>query len=93
LKYDLEPAKEVLKEFFAEIENDKTNLDPNLEENAYKWLYAEPQNYRVFMHQPKPYSISEYYTQPALPIYRQWRGEEKEVFSKQCEQIPLFLLH
>lgn len=57
-------------------------------EDAYMWLYADAWEFRSFMHRPKPKPIPEYYSQPALPVYQQWRQEEKEVFYKQCEQIP-----
>lgn len=58
-------------------------------EDAYMWLYADAWNFRSFMHRPKPNPIPEYYHQPALPLYQQWQQEEKEVFHRQCEQIPL----
>lgn len=58
-------------------------------EEAYMWLYAAPSNYRAFMHMPKPNPIPEYYLQPALPLYQQWLQEEKELFHKQCEKIPM----
>jgi hypothetical protein len=53
------------------------------------WLYADAWEYRSFMHRPKPHPIPEYYSQPAQPVYLLWRQEEKEVFHRKYEQIPL----
>lgn len=117
MKYDLEPAKKVLRSFLSDIKkvnkfravsSFQTALSftikdkmpefedsqiPNLEsywteENAYMWLYADPWDFRSFMHIPKPNPISEYYFQDALPLYLQWRQEDKEVFNRNCEMIP-----
>ncbi len=57
-------------------------------EDAYIWLYAEPRHYHSFMHRPKSNMVPEYYRQPALPVYLQWRNEEKEVFYRKCAMIP-----
>lgn len=50
------------------------------EEEAYTWIYAEAWHFRSLMNRPKNSPIPEYYLQPALPFYNQWRAEEKEVF-------------
>lgn len=57
-------------------------------EDAYIWLYGDVWEYNTFMHRPPPHPIPEYYSQPALPVYQQWRQEEKEVFHRHCKQIP-----
>ncbi len=64
--------------------------DPFYEkECAYILLHADAWNFRAYMHRrAKPTIIPEYYHKPALPIYRQWKQEEKEVFHRQCKQIP-----
>lgn len=59
------------------------------EEDAYIWLYGDAREYRAFMHRPPPHPILDNYLQPALPVYQQWRQEEKEVFYRKCEQIPV----
>jgi hypothetical protein len=117
--YDLEPAKEVLRIFFKEIEEVKAFLKnvsfskPTLpftsdgmavfdasefspasddyweKENAYIWLYGDAWNFRSFMHMPKPNKMPEYYKQPAYPIYLQWLQEEKDLFYRKCEIIPI----
>lgn len=62
------------------------------EEDAYTWLYADPRSYRALMHSPKPPPISEYYLQPACPLYQQWCKEPKEVLHRNCARIPLPLI-
>ena len=57
-------------------------------EKAYMVLYADAWNFRAYMHRPKPQETPEYYQQLALPVYQQWRQEEKEVFHRKCIQIP-----
>lgn len=53
METDLQPAKNVLQSFLAEIEFAK-RTDPYWEkENAYAWLYAETRHFRSLMHQPK----------------------------------------
>jgi len=59
------------------------------EEDAYIWLYGVAKEYRSLMHRPKPNPIPSYYSQLAKPLYQQWRQEEKEVFHRKCEKIPL----
>jgi hypothetical protein len=58
------------------------------EETAYMLLYADARNFRAYMHRPKLSETPQYYQQPALPVYLQWRQQEKEVFHRRCEQIP-----
>jgi hypothetical protein len=57
-------------------------------EKAYMLLYADAWNFRAYMHRPKPQGTPDYYRQLALPVYQQWRQEEKEVFHRKCIQIP-----
>jgi hypothetical protein len=57
-------------------------------EEAYIWLHADAWDFRSFMHRPNPNPISEYYYQPAWPLYQQWCNEEKEVLHRKCEKIP-----
>lgn len=100
---DLEPAKQVLRSFLADIDDLKA-LRKNTflpkeatslasasfweDEDAYIWLYAEAWKFLAFMHRPKPHSIPSYYLQPACLLYQQWRMETKELFHKKCDQIP-----
>lgn len=51
-----------------------------IKEDAFMWLYAEAWHFRSLIQRPKLPPIPEYYRQSALPIYQQWRSEEKEVF-------------
>ncbi len=53
-------------------------------EDAYTWLYAEARYCRSLMHRMKVNVVPEYYREHALPIYLQWRDEEKEVFHRGC---------
>jgi hypothetical protein len=57
-------------------------------EDAYIWIYAEPWTYTALMHRPKPNRIPDYYYQAALPLYQQWRQENKELFHRNCKLIP-----
>ncbi len=50
-----------------------------IEDNAYTWIYADPWHYRSLMQHPKSNTIPEYYLQPALPLYMQWRDQERDV--------------
>lgn len=122
MKWDLEPAKKILKTFLADRDDvkairqgisapspalafrvedrspifDSSVFTPNPDsfwekDDAYGLLCADPGfwrriiNYRY--HTPCR-SVPEYYSQPALPVYQQWRGEEKEVFYRKCVMIP-----
>ncbi len=51
-------------------------------EDAYSWLHAEATHFRSLLHRPKTNTIPEYYRQPALPVYQQWRSQEKEIFHR-----------
>lgn len=59
----------------------------SIKEDAYIWIHAEPWTYTALMHRPKPNPIPEYYFQPALPLYQQWKQENKEHFYRKCKQI------
>ncbi|HEY4831665.1 MAG TPA: hypothetical protein VIH61_03795 [Waddliaceae bacterium] len=54
------------------------------QEDAYIWLYADAWDFRSFMQQPKNNQMPEYYLQAALPLYQQWRDQEKEVVYRGC---------
>lgn len=51
-------------------------------DNAYAWIYGDAWNYRWLMLPPKTNPMPEYYLQPALPLYQQWRSQEKEIFTR-----------
>ena len=57
-------------------------------EEAYSWLYGEAWFFRSLMHRAKTNVVPNYFHQPALPVYQQWRSEEKEIFSRSTHIIP-----
>lgn len=59
-----------------------SDCSPSLwqKEEAYAWIYAEPQDYRPFMQRPPSPTITGYYAEPASPIYEEWKFTEKDFF-------------
>ncbi|HAB98230.1 MAG TPA: hypothetical protein DCE71_00190 [Parachlamydiales bacterium] len=97
MKHDLEPAKAILRDFLVEHEKVKGfhySDDPKPEaqqDDAYGMLLAEPWFWRAIVNYtykvPKPV-MPEYYNQSALPLYRRWRDEEKEICLRGLKIIP-----
>lgn len=60
-------------------------------DDAYGFLLADPHFSRQIVdynHKAPQPLMPEYYIQLALPIYQQWKDEEKEVCYRQCVIIP-----
>ncbi|MCB1213810.1 MAG: hypothetical protein KDK40_05855 [Chlamydiia bacterium] len=58
-------------------------------EDAYMHLYGEVWNYHSFFDTSCTHTITDYYDQPADPIYQQWCSEEREVIIREAKIIPL----
>lgn len=123
MKWDLEPAKMILKAFLTErntvrtmhqgisvplpaiafrVEDRSPIFDPSEvtaapdsfweKDEAYGMLLAEPWCWRAianYSYKAPHTPVPEYYNQPALPLYMQWRDEEKDVLYRGLKTIPL----